>query len=388
MPTPSQPRLPAWSRVLVWCAAAGLVYLLVCAVNILSRGFRDLSGDALHTMFAFAGNPWVGLSVGILVTVLIQSSGATTAIAIAVVGSGAMSIGGAVPVILGANLGTTITSTLVALTFAGDRGQFRRALAASAIHDFFNLLAVAIFFPVELIFHPLERLSGHLASGLYGVGWLPSPGRFTIVQTVTGPVVDVVTTATSHLSETLGPLFALVTGGALILAAVYYLSKILKTLLVGKAREILARVVDGNPYTAMAAGIGVTFVTQSSTATSSILVPFAGSGTLTPRQLYPVTLGANLGTTLTGLLAAFAIAGSDAEVGLQAAFVHLLFNVLAVFAIFVIPILRPVPLWCAETLGRVAAEKKRVAALYLITVFIALPALVIVLAAAGVISVG
>jgi solute carrier family 34 (sodium-dependent phosphate cotransporter) len=380
-------QLPLWSRVLGWCAAVGLIYLLICGVNILSRGFRDLSGDAAHTMFAFAGNPWVGLSVGILATVLAQSSTATTAIAITAVGSGALPIRGAIPIILGANVGTTVTCTLVALTFAGNRDQFRRALAASTIHDMYNLLALAIFFPLELIFHPLEHLSGHLTNWLYGISWLPDPSRFNIVRTLTRPVVDAVSTATSHLSEALGPLFTIVIGAAVIMVAVLYLSKMLKTLMVGKARDSLTKVVGGNPYVAMAAGTGVTVVTQSSTVTNSILVPFAGVGALTPKQVYPVTLGANLGTTLTGLLAAFAVNGPYAKVGLQAAFVHLVYNVLAIIVIFVIPVLRPVPLWCAETLARVAVERKWVVALYLIAVFIVLPALVIILAAVGVINV-
>ena len=128
--------VPAWTKALGWCATAGLIYLLICAVSIISRGFAGLTGDAAHSMFAFAENPWVGLSVGVLGTVLIQSSTTTTAIAVTAVGSGALPIRGAIPIILGANVGTTVTTTLVALTFIGSRTEFRRALAASTIHDF------------------------------------------------------------------------------------------------------------------------------------------------------------------------------------------------------------------------------------------------------------
>jgi sodium-dependent phosphate cotransporter len=123
----------------------------------------------------------------------------------------------------------------------------------------------------------------------------------------------------------------------------------------------------------------VTVLTQSSTITNSVLVPFAGAGILTPAQVYPVTVGANLGTTFTVVLAAFAVVGPDAKIGLQAAFVHLLYNVFAIIAIYVIPVLRPLPLYCAETLARIAAVRRWVVALYLITVFIVVPALVIVL---------
>jgi solute carrier family 34 (sodium-dependent phosphate cotransporter) len=168
-------------------------------------------------------------------------------------------------------------------------------------------------------------------------------------------------------------------GAVLILVAVRYLGKLLKLLMVGQARDLLTAAVTRNPYLAMAAGMGVTVLTQSSTITNSVLVPFAGAGILTPAQVYPVTVGANLGTTFTVVLAAFAVVGPDAKVGLQAAFVHLVYNVFAIIVIYVIPILRPVPLYCAQTFARIASERKWVVAVYLGTAFLVAPALVIIL---------
>ena len=168
-------------------------------------------------------------------------------------------------------------------------------------------------------------------------------------------------------------------GALLILASVCFLGKLLKLLMVGKARDILTWAVTRNAYLAMASGMGATVLTQSSTITNSILVPFAGTGILTPAQIYPVTVGANLGTTFTTVFAAFAVDGPDAKIGLQAAFVHLVYNVFAIIVIYVIPVLRPVPLFCAETLARIATERKWAVAVYLVTVFIALPAVVIIL---------
>jgi solute carrier family 34 (sodium-dependent phosphate cotransporter) len=351
-------QLPTWTRRLGWLGVAGLIYLLICAVSIISRGFAGLGREAANTMFAFAAHPWVGLSVGVLGTVLIQSSTTTTAIAVTAVGSGALHIRGAVPIILGANVGTTVTTTLVALTFIRNREEFRRALAASSIHDFYNWLALLIFFPIELIWHPLERLSGELTDALYGTGWLPDPARFNIISDATRPVVDAVTKATSHLTSTLGPLFTIVIGAGLIFVAVNYLGKLLKLLLVGRARDMLIKAVGRNPYLAMASGMGVTALTQSSTITTSVLVPFAGADILTPAQIYPVTVGANLGTTFTVVFAAFAVVGQDAKIGLQAAFVHLIYNLFAIVVIYVIPLLRPVPLFCAESLARVASQRR------------------------------
>ncbi|MFI6874108.1 Na/Pi symporter [Streptomyces sp. NPDC050400] len=374
-----RPDLPTWTKALGWLGVAGLIYLLVCAVSIISRGFAGLGSDAAHTMFAFAANPWVGLSVGVLGTVLIQSSTTTTAIAVTAVGSGALPIQGAIPVILGANVGTTVTTSLVALTFIGNRTEFRRALGASTVHDFYNWLALLIFFPIELIWHPLEHLSGTLTDALYGTDWLPNPAHFNFIRAATRPVEHAVIHATSNVSSTLGPLFTIVIGAALILFAVNYLGKLLKLLMVGRARDVLIRAVGRNAYLAMASGMGVTVVTQSSTITTSVLVPFVGTGILTPAQVYPVVVGSNLGTTFTVVFAAFAGVGHDARIGLQAALVHLVYNLFAIVAIYVIPLLRPVPLFCAENLARVAAERRWVLAVYLGTVFVALPALVIVL---------
>src|SRR5262245_27973955 len=371
--------LPGWTKTLGWCGVAGLIYLLICAVSITSRGFAGPCADAAHSLFAFAATPWVGLFVGALGTVLIQSSTTTTAIAVTAVGAGALPIHGAIPIILGANVGTTVTTTLVALTFIGNRSEFRRALASSSIHDFYNWLALLIFFPVELIWHPLERISGALTNALYDTGWLPNPAHFNFVRVATNPVVEGVTRATSHLSSTLGPLFNIVIGAVLILGAVRYLGKLLKLLMVGRARDVLMTAVGRNAYLAMASGMGVTVLTQSSTITTSVLVPFAGAGILTPAQIYPVTVGANLGTTFTVVFAAFAVVGQDAKIGLQAAFVHLIYTVLAIIVVYVNPLLRPVPLFCAETFSRLAAERKWVIAVYLVTVFFVLPALIIIL---------
>ena len=231
----------------------------------------------------------------------------------------------------------------------GDAGRPRDSFGRGS-----NLLALLIFFPNELAWHPLERISGAMANGLYGVGWLPDPNRFDFVSAATSPVANGVKAVTTHLVGTLGPLFTIVIGASLILVVVRYLGKLLKLLMVGKARELLTKAIGRRPYVAMATGAGVTVLTQSSTITQSVLVPFAGAGILLPRH---------------------------AKIGLQAAFVHLLYNVFSIIAIFVIPILRPVPLWCAEHLANIAVSHKWVIATYLVTVFIVAPALVIALVA-------
>lgn len=100
----------------------------------------------------------------------------------------------------------------------------------------------------------------------------------------------------------------------------------------------------------------------------------------TTRQLYPFTLGANIGTTITALLAATAIGGSGAELALTIALVHVLFNVFAVVLIYGLPFLRELPILAAEWLARVGSENKLLALGYVGGLFFALPALMMALA--------
>jgi sodium-dependent phosphate cotransporter len=378
----SQRSLTAAQQVWRWLAVLGALYLLISAVNVMSRGFRLMGDDAAHQLFAFASNPIVGLAVGILATVLIQSSSTTTAITVTAVGTGALYLHEAVPIIMGSNVGTTVTCTLVALGFVGNREEFRRALAASTIHDFFNLLALLIFFPIELIFRPLERVSNWMTELTYGNSALPNPSQSNVVRLLTRPVVNAVSDIIGGIgSQFVGAVLVLLTGVAMIFLAVRVLSTLLKSLLIGRTRTALTRAVDRGPGWAMATGFAATVVTQSSTVTNSVLVPFVGAGAISPRQLYPVTLGTNIGTTLTALLAAFAVSGGQARVGLQAAYIHLIYNIAAVVVIFGIPILRPIPLRLAELFADRAVDNKRLVFAYLIGVFILLPVAVIAVAA-------
>lgn len=362
-----------------WAAVVAALLLLISAVSVIGRGFRAMGDERAHQLFAFAGNPLVGLSVGILATVIIQSSTTVTAITVTAVGTAALTVNEAVPIIMGSNVGTTVTCTFVALGFVGEREEFRRALMASTIHDFFNLLSLAIFFPIEVVFHPLARVSGWLTDLLYGSS-LPDPSNVNVIRWLTRPIVSLVVNVVGGVGSTyVGALLVVITGVVMIFAAVRVLSTLLKGLMKGRAQRALTAAVDHGPLRAMATGFGVTVVTQSSTVTNTVLVPFVGTGAITPKQVYPVTLGANLGTTLTALLAAFAVTGANAKTGLQAALVHVLYNLCSITLIFGVPVLRPIPLRCAAWLADHSVDNKKFLATYLTGVFILLPLSVIVI---------
>jgi sodium-dependent phosphate cotransporter len=170
----------------------------------------------------------------------------------------------------------------------------------------------------------------------------------------------------------------IILGISLILFSVTYLGKLLKRALVGKAKNVLHAAIGKGPLTGIASGAAVTVMVQSSSTTTSLIIPLAGSGVFTTRQVYPFTLGANIGTTITALLAATSISGAAAEVALTIALVHVMFNVFAVTLIYGVPMLREIPIKCAEKLALLGAENKTAAFGYVLGSFFVLPGLILV----------
>jgi sodium-dependent phosphate cotransporter len=122
-------------------------------------------------------------------------------------------------------------------------------------------------------------------------------------------------------------------------------------------------------------GIVVTVMVQSSSITTSLLVPLAGAGIITLQQAFPITLGANIGTTVTALLASMAVSGPNAQSGVTIALVHLLFNLTGTLMIYPVKAIRRIPLKMAQGLADIAANSRQWALLYVIILFYAVPAL-------------
>lgn len=369
------PQAVSGNRWPQWLAVLGLIYVLICAVSMIGSGFKAATGGQAQELFSFASNPYVGLVIGIVATALIQSSSTVTSLIVGMV-AGGLPVAIAIPMIMGSNVGTTVTNTLVSLGHVRDKSEFRRAFSAATVHDFFNLIAVAIFLPLEIMFGLLERVSAWLATLLVGADSY-SMSDMNFMKALTKPFVNLVDGATGMLPGAMAGAAMVVIGLVLIFVAITYTGKLLKVLMVGKAKEVLHSAIGRGPVAGIASGALVTTFVQSSSTTTSLMVPLAGSGTFSLRQIYPFMLGANIGTTVTALLAATAVGGAVASSALQIALVHLMFNVFAVVVIFGLPFLRELPLQGAEWLADIAAEKKIFAAIWMLGVFIVLPLLLI-----------
>ena len=361
------------SELARWLTVIASIYVLLVAVGLIGKGFRMEFGDpeGVESLFALATNPFVGLVLGILATALLQSSSTVTSIIVGLV-AGGMPIAMAIPMVMGANVGTTITNTLVSFGHVGRSGEFRKAFAAATIHDFFNLLSILIFLPLELAFGFIEKLSGVLTHIIENTGSVDAGGK-GIVKVVIGFGTGLVESLTSSLPDVWEGLVLIVAGIALILLSIMYLGAALKSVFVGRARKFLQAAVGKGPITGICSGTVVTVLVQSSSTTTSLIVPLAGSGVIGLRHVYPFTLGANIGTTITALLAATAITGATHAVAHQIAIAHFLYNLLGVVVIYGIPWLREIPIAGAEWLAGLGSERKWLAIVYILGAFFGIP---------------
>jgi sodium-dependent phosphate cotransporter len=364
------------SNLFQWVKVLVLVYFLLVAVGVISDGFKWASGgeEAAGSLFSFADNPFMALLMGALATALVQSSSTVSSVIVALVAAG-LPVSTAIPMVMGANFGTTVTNTIVSLGHAGHSSEFRRAFAAATIHDFFNLLSVVIFLPLELVFGFMEKASAFLVrffvmegstglTGLNFIGALTKP-----LVTAIGPdgILGL------FLTDLFGGIAMIILGILLIFLSISRIGKMLKVLMTGRAQRILEKTLARGPVASILAGTIITVLFQSSSTTTSLIVPFAGSGILTLEQVYPFTIGANIGTCITALMAATAVTGSMAGPALQIALVHLIYNVSGAAVIFGFLFLRQLPVICSRWLAELAAKNKLAAIGYMVSVFFLVP---------------
>ncbi|MFC1660175.1 Na/Pi symporter [Gemmatimonadota bacterium] len=320
-----------------------LLYLFFFSIELMSSAFKMAGRGFAEQLINMVSDPLAGLLLGFVATGIIQSSSTTTTIVVGLVASGTLSIELAVPIIMGANIGTTTTNTLVSMGHVTRPAEFQRAFAASTVHDFFNVSAAAVILPIEVLFHPVQRVAVFLETLFEGVGGmsLASP-----LKAAVSPLSEAVTGWVPY--TILVALLAL----TLLFLALHQMMRVMRGIVLDRLERLFDRVLFRNDAASFGLGLVTTAAVQSSSATTSLIVPLTGTGVLSLRQVYPYTLGANIGTTVTAILASLST-GSQAAV--TVALAHLTFNVMGI-AIFY-PLSRW-PIWLATSAGRIAARSR------------------------------
>jgi sodium-dependent phosphate cotransporter len=327
--------------------------------------FKLFGKGMAERLISSTTNPFVGLFVGILVTSIIQSSSSTTSILVGLVAGGSMTIPNAIPIVMGANIGTTVTNTIVSLSHITRKQEFRRATAGATVHDFFNIFAVIIFFPLELKFHIIEKIATKITHFFVNVGGV---NIMSPIKLATTPIVNFFRfICCSH------PVIMLICALVLLFISLKFINSVMRGLVATKAERYLSNHIFGNPFRSFGIGMSLTAIVQSSSITTSIMVPLVGSGILSVEQIFPYILGANLGTTITTILAAL---GTGIPVSLMVALAHLCFNI---FGIVLIYPLKWIPIGLARGLGNISASSRVLSIAYILVIFYVVPLIFIFL---------
>ncbi len=347
-------------------AVLALLYLFLVSIDLMGTAFKLFGEDLAQQVMALTSNPFAGLFAGILTTSLVQSSSTTTAMVVTMVAGGALDVPNAIPIVMGANIGTSVTNTIVSMGHMGRKQEFERAFAASTVHDFFNFLAVIILFPVQYFTNFLGIFAAKLATAFHGVGGLA----------FTSPIKVVTKPSTLALADLVGnqPLLVLFLGLGCLFLALKYLVSLMRSIIIQRLEGWFDEYIFKTVIRAFLFGLLVTAVAQSSSITTSVVVPLAGAGVLSLLQVYPYTLGANVGTTVTAILASL-VSGTIEPI--MVAFSHLLFNTCGIAVITSNRITRNIPIRLAQTMASQAIRNRFVPFVYLAVVFFIIPILLI-----------
>ena len=347
-----------------------VLYFFLTSIDLISGSFKLMGKDAATQLFAYTSNPFSGLLTGLLATSLVQSSSTTTSLIVGLVAGGTVSIEQAVPMVMGANVGTSITNTIVAMGHMSRSNEFERAFAGATVHDFFNLMAVAVFLPLEISTGFLHKLATLLQRFLIGteVGEFHSPIKAAIKPTssfIKHTVTDLVE------PRAVAAVILLVVGLALLILSLSYLVRLMRLLLMGQVEVLLHDYLFKHPLRGILVGTAITVLVQSSSVTTSLTVPLLAAGIVRVETIFPFILGANVGTTITALLASMAT-GSVAA--LTVALCHVLFNI---FGIVLLYPFRSIPIRAATMLGALTLRSRFWALAYILGVFFIIPVVLI-----------
>lgn len=356
--TNNRKTLPTATNVII---IIGSVLVFVFSIQLMGAAFGTLGVSMAESIFQATSNPFIGLFIGLLVTAILQSSSTTTSLVVAAVASNSISLQSAIPIVMGANIGTTITSTIVSLSYITKSSEFRKAISAGVSHDIFNVLIVLILFPLELEYQFLSSISSDLSAFLKDSS-VQEGSNF-------GSVLNIFVPVTEFVLGLFGSLITLVLAIVLLFGTVKVISKLLYNRLIGSAKKSMEKLMFDTKFKSFGWGLLLTSVIQSSSMTTSLIVPLVATGKVQLNKAFQFILGANLGTTITAIIAA--IFKSEAAISLALA--HFLFNLIGVALFLLIPAFNRLPTYLSDKLGYFTLRSRIIGFTYIILTFFLLP---------------
>jgi len=372
MAIPKPNRLKGFLKFL---AVLGLLYIFLVSISLMGAAFKSFGKGFAESLIRTTSNPVVGLFIGLLVTSIIQSSSTTTSMIVGFVAGGVLTIENAIPMIMGANIGTSVTNVIVSLGHITRKEEFKRAFSGALIHDIFNIIVVLILFPLELATGYLKHVATFMANVFQGMGGLKVSSPIKVIVKPAVHFVEGLFHSAFPDKSKLAGILMLVLALLVLFFALFFLVKIIKSLMASKTEVVIYNMLGKSGIRAMILGIVLTVVVQSSSVTTSILVPLLGAGIITIEMALPVTLGANIGTTVTAILAS--LTGNIQ--GIIIAFAHLAFNITGILLIYPVKRIRAIPIFLARKIGEKGTQNRIFALVYVVSIFFIIPGLLIFL---------
>lgn len=420
-------------RLLYTFSVLTFIYFFIFGLDLMSNSFKALSGQGVGTLFEYISNPIAGVMMGIIITVLLQSSSTTTSVIVSMVGSSIIDVSTAIPLIMGANIGTSITNTLISYAHVKNINEFKLAFTGATVHDIFNLLTVLILLPIEVISRSLgypllfniSKGITYLLMGINDAQTFVSPIKIivkplsslflsidkNVIKASAMGCLSCNETSTNETSTNLycwdvkrkfcltkeewddkyshtikgGFLKDLgdIGGGSLglfislvtLCITLYGIVKILHKLVManqgrGRILNMVKKSLNISSYLTMLLGMLLTISVQSSSIITSTFTPLVGLSIITVEQMFPLTLGANIGTTCTAILASLVTESTNA---IQISMCHFIFNIIGILIWFPIPKVRKLPLKMAYKLGDLIYLYKWFGIFYILYTFIVFP---------------
>jgi sodium-dependent phosphate cotransporter len=246
---------------------------------------------------------------------------------------------------MGANIGTSVTNTLASLPQISRSSEFSRAFSAATVHDFFNMLAVLVLFPVQVMTNFLGSTATLMGKAFQHVGGLTF---LNPVKALTKPMVHLLIKGVG-----IHPWILLILSLLLLLFALKGMVSTLKAIVVRKAEMWFDTILFKTAIRSFLVGLLLTVMVQSSSITTSLMVPMAGAGILALEKIFPYTLGANVGTIIV-------------------AFSHLIFNVAGMVIWWP---LQCVPIFLARKFSQYSIRNKMIPVGYILIMFFIVPLL-------------
>ncbi len=354
-----------WPTIRLALYIVGALLMFLFALDLMVSSLQHLGKLATETILLATSNPFTGLFIGLLIAAMLQSSSATTSMIVALVASGSVTLQSAVPIIMGANVGTTITSTIVSLGFINKKKEFRRAVAAGTYHDFYNILTVIVLFPLEYYYGFLSTVSSQIANYFFTPSAAQVQNKVTHLWQGFDPIIEL-------LQRIIPSAFVLaILALALLFGSILIFRRLISSVLKAKSPEAFSRFFFKNQLKSFGWGLVTTAAIRSSTITTSIVVPIVAKKIASLKQAAPFIMGANIGTTITAFIAV--TLNSNASGAISIAIAHFLFNFIGMLLFFPIPVLRKLPISLANGLGKLTLKYRLSGLLYLLVTFFIIP---------------